>query len=466
MSVTTQDRFARLKALRRPLPVAAGSSIGADSAGTGGKVSTTDRIYAPLVDSLPGTSADVPEGAERLAQILGAGVKKNKFGEHLGLRRWFADAIDCAPPEQHLGSAALALLAPDSADEIADPSQWLFLDTETTGLSGGSGTYAFLTGIAWWDAGGLEVEQFFMREHSEEHSVLEALAERIAERPVLVTFNGKSFDWPLLETRFRMTRKISVPSLRAHLDFLHPARNLWRLRLGSVRLAELERHVLGWNRGTDVMSELIPSMYFDFLRGGPPEPLVPIFHHNQMDLRGLAGLSSRVLSLLANAETESKDAFELFGVSRICERRGEAARARILFQQSIAGDLPIETERAARRSLALMAKREGDFPRALGLWESMLGGSREGFEAYEQMAIYYERHAKEPHTAAALAKEALAELRRADRAGAAAASLHRRTRARFEHRLARLERRLRKMAGRGLLEAMVAESPARAGESK
>ena len=88
--------------------------------------------------------------------------------------------------------------------------------------------------IAWWDAGGLEVEQFFMRELSEEHALLLTLAERMAERPVLVTFNGKSFDWPLLETRYRMTRKIKSVEPRAHLDFLHPARNLWRVRLGSV----------------------------------------------------------------------------------------------------------------------------------------------------------------------------------------------------------------------------------------
>ena len=85
---------------------------------------------------------------------------------------------------------------------------------------------------------------------------------------MLVTFNGKSFDWPLLETRYRMSRKISVPTPRAHLDFLHPARNLWRLRLGSVRLSELERHVLGWDRGADVLSGQIPQIYFDYLRGG------------------------------------------------------------------------------------------------------------------------------------------------------------------------------------------------------
>jgi uncharacterized protein len=433
LRATNEERFARLNALR---PLGASAARVDDGDRSGGSVARDWRL-----EPLPGMSPDVPEGAELLARILGAIVRENKFGPHLGLRRWFAETIDCAPPEVYLHPDALKLLAPDLAEKIADSSQWLFLDTETTGLCGGTGTYPFLIGIAWWDVGGLEVEQFFMREHSEEHSVLVALAERMAERPVLVTFNGKSFDWPLLETRYRMTRKIRVPALRAHLDFLHPARNLWRLRLGSVRLAELERHVLGWNRGTDVMSELIPSLYFDFLRGGPPEPMLPIFYHNQMDLRGLAGLSARVLSVLADAENQCTDAFELFGISRICERRGESARARTLFQRSIEGELPVETERAARRSLAIMAKREGDFARARELWESLLGNSREGLEAYEQLAIYYERHAREPHEAASITKKALAELRRANRTGTVAANLYKRSRARFERRLTRLERK-------------------------
>jgi uncharacterized protein len=401
---------------------------------------------------------DIPEGAERLAELLGATARKNKYGEHLGLRRWFsepagagaADAALGSAPEGRLDERALRLLAPDAPEVVLDPQQWLFLDTETTGIAGGTGTYAFLAGIAWWDAGGLEVEQFFMREHSEEHSLLVALAERMAERRVLVTFNGKAFDWPLLETRFRMTRAIKAPVPRAHLDFLHPSRNLWRIRLGSVRLAELERHVLGWNRGTDVMSELIPSIYYDFLRGGPPEPLVPVFLHNQMDLRGLAGLSARVLSVLAQPETAGRDALEVFGVSRICERRGEAGRARVLYQRSIAGAaLPPEADRVARRALAKLAKREGDFLLARELWEKMAGDSKEGWEAFEELAIYYEHRAREPGEAVKVVRKALAGLRKANRVGTIAPGIYRRARAKFELRLARLERK----AGQKVLEA-------------
>ena len=327
---------------------------------------------------------------------------------------------------------------------------------------GGTGTYPFMVGIAWWDAGGLEVEQFFMRELSEEHALLLTLAERMAERPVLVTFNGKSFDWPLLETRYRMTRKIRAAEPLAHLDFLHPARNLWRVRLGSVRLAELEKHVLGWNRGADLISEMIPQFYFDYLRGGPPEPLVQIFLHNQMDLRGLAGLASRIVAVLADPQADGEDGLELFGVSRICERRGDMTRARKHYAQSLDAVLPPETDRAARRSLARLAKRGGDLPLALKLWESILGSSREGLEAYKQLAIHYEHRAREPQRAAVLVRKALAELRPSNRDVGLSAALLRRYRSDFERRLQRLDRRARpdNIAAASLLDAIKAESRA------
>jgi len=422
--MSSVDRLARMQALqpaRRRLPTA--SVVGWD---------------APR-----GFSPDKPAGAERLAEILGAQRRRNSFGEHLALRRWFSEPIGAqavgVQPSGILDAAVLRLLAPALPGCADNPQNWLFIDTETTGLAGGTGTYPFLIGVAWWDAGGLEVEQFFMREQSEEHSLLLALAERIAERPVIVSFNGKSFDWPLLETRYQMTRLIPPPLPRAHIDFLHPARNLWRLRLGSVRLAELERHILGWNRGADVISELIPQLYFDYLRGGPPEPLAAIFLHNQMDLRGLAGLATRVLDLLEDPERQGRDPLELFGLSRICERRGEAVRARKLYERSIASALPPRTDRLARRSLAQLAKRDGDHPLACQLWEQLLDSSREGLEAYEQLAIHYEHRLSEPHRALTLVRKALAELRRVGLAGTLAPSALKAWRLRFERRLARLE---------------------------
>jgi uncharacterized protein YprB with RNaseH-like and TPR domain len=443
------DKLASLAALR---PAKRGSAAGAQA----------PEAPQVRVARTAGYSPALPDGAVQLQEMLQGRALTNSFGEHLAVKKWFSEYIGFAAPEGEVHGSALRLLAPDCAAEASDPAKWLFLDTETTGLMGGTGTYPFLVGIAWWDAGGLEVEQFFMREHSEEHALLVTLAERMAQRPVLVTFNGKSFDWPLLETRYRMTRKIAPPTPRAHLDFLHPARNLWRIKLGSVRLAELEKHVLGWDRGADLISAMIPQYYFDYLRGGSPEPLVQIFLHNQMDLRGLAGLASRILAILGEPEMHGQDGLELFGVSRICERRGETARARQHYAASIAAELPPETDRAARRSLARLAKRERNYALALELWESVLGNSREGLEAYEQLAMYYEHEAGATDRAAALVRVALAELRKTNRNGLISAALRRQYQNRFERRLARLEspERQGRKANQGLLAAMEAESGA------
>jgi uncharacterized protein YprB with RNaseH-like and TPR domain len=446
MSRTLLDRFARVKALQKSSNTVAQNSASSSQAANG------SRLQESLVEQRPGFSPCIPEGAERLAELLGAKLVQNQYGEHLALRKWFsyvANGVktDCSPlghglADQRVDASALRLLVPHAPEVVADPRQWLFLDTETTGIMGGTGTYPFMVGIAWWDAGGLEVEQFFMRDHGDEHALLVTLAERMGERCVLVTFNGKSFDWPLLETRYRMTRKLRPPTPRAHLDFLHPARNLWRLRIGSVRLWELERHVLGWNRGPDLVSELIPEIYFDFLRGGSPEPLVPVFLHNQMDLRGLAALSSRIVSLLAEHGREEKDGFELFGLSRICERRGETTRARKHYEQSIASsELPLESDRAAKKSLARIAKRQGDLPLARDLWQGMLGHSREGIEAYEQLAMYYERCSAEAPRAAEISREALKALQQARRLGSMGMGTYQKLRGRFERRLARVERK-------------------------
>jgi hypothetical protein len=349
-------------------------------------------------------------------------VANNHFGEHLAIRNWFS-----TPEFSEPSAVALELLSRTRDAELSrrtrsalkDPAKWLFLDTETTGLAGGTGTYPFLVGIAWWDAGGLQVEQFFMRDFSEEHSLLQELAARLADRPVLVTFNGKSFDWPLLENRFTMTRAISTPRLAAHLDLLHPARALWKLRLGSVRLVELERRVLdtprlGWHREDDIASALIPQYYFDYLRGGPRDPIAGIVRHNQMDLRGLAALFGKINTLLASQEADRDgiDSLDLFGLSRFFERRGDFNRAHVACAQALDLGLPAEFHPRARRELALLAKRRGDHAAAAALWLELAGDPQDGVLACEQLAIHYERRARDPARATEFARLGLTKLRR------------------------------------------------------
>jgi uncharacterized protein YprB with RNaseH-like and TPR domain len=361
-----------------------------------------------------------PDQEDAIARLIGAGVARNHFGEHLVLRNWFS-----TPEFSEPSRVALELLSRTRDVEtsrrtraaLEDPSKWLFLDTETTGLAGGTGTYAFLIGLAWWDAGALQIEQLFMRDFTEEYSLLHELATRVAERPVLVTFNGKTFDWPLLDSRFTMTRSIPTPPLAAHLDLLHPARALWKLRLGSVRLVDLERHVLdaprlGWHREEDIASSLIPQYYFDYLRGGPADPLVGVLRHNQMDLRGLAALFGKINTLLASQKTDRDgvDSLDLFGLSRFFQRRGDSDRAHVACSQALDIGLPAEFRPRAHRELARHAKRRGDHDAAAALWLELAGDAQDGVLACEQLAIHYERRAKDIVRATEFARLGLVKL--------------------------------------------------------
>jgi uncharacterized protein len=348
----------------------------------------------------------MPDENDPVSQLLGGGIARNHYGDHLAIRNWYSTPEFAAP-----SPVTLELLS-KSRDEnltrrtraaLENPEKWLFLDTETTGLAGGTGTYAFLVGLAWWDAGGLQIEQLFLRDFSEEHSLLYELAARLAERPVLVTFNGKSFDWPLLENRFTMTRAIRIPQLAAHLDLLHPARALWRLRLGSVRLVELERHVLdatrlGWHREDDIASALIPQYYFDYLRGAPAKPLAGVVKHNQMDLRGLAALFGKINSMLDHAEAgfPAFESLDLLGLSKFLHRRGKKDWAHTACSQALHLGLPEEFVPQATRELAQMARQRGELARAAALWHELVAHSQDSLLACEQLAIHYERREKNP----------------------------------------------------------------------
>src|SRR5437773_5391184 len=431
------DKFARLAALKptRPLPA------------------------RPAAIRTPGEE-DV------LGRLLGAGVASNPFGEHLAVRNWFS-----TPEFSEPSSTTLELLSRTRDESIArktraaleDPEKWLFLDTETTGLAGGTGTYAFPIGLAWWDAGGLQAEQFFMRDFAEEHALLHELSQRVAERPVLVTFNGKSFDWPLLENRFTMTRSIAVPKLAAHLDLLHPARVLWKLRLGSVRLVELERHVLdaprlGWHRENDVSSALIPQFYFDYLRGGPAAPLAAVVRHNQMDFRGLSALFGNINALLSQ-QTDAAveiESFDLLGLSRFFQRRGENDRAHTACPRALEIGLPAEFRPQARRDLAQMAKRRGEHTRAAEIWLETVADGHDGIHACEQLAIYYERHAKDFPRATEFAQLALAKLRRQRSVSSdpLLAARCARLEQKFLHRLSRLRHQMNTVGGVARLLAL------------
>jgi uncharacterized protein len=376
------------------------------------------------------------EAADRIARLLEAEPRETDRGRHLVARRRFPD-----PAVSPVGPRAHRLLFPGGTELTADPRNWIFLDTETTGLAGGTGTYAFLVGIAWWDDAGLAIEQYFMPDHSQEASMLLDLSGRLAGRPVFVTYNGKSFDCPLLETRFRMTRLGEMPLPEAHLDLLHPARVIWKTRLGSVALGEIERHILSLDRGPDIPSETIPARYFAFLRGGPPEPLAEVFDHNAKDLRGMAVLALHMVRMLEETVDADCDGDQLYGMSRLLRLRGEPELALELGERALAKGLSGAAELSARHDLALLSRRRRDYETASRHWGQLVADRRVGMEAYEQLAIFHEHHSGDLEMAIRVIREALARLQDDYQSGRVPPDQYRRLHSAFQHRLARLLRK-------------------------
>jgi uncharacterized protein len=222
-----------------------------------------------------------------------------------------------------------ATLALDPTLAGFDAARALFLDTETTGLSGGTGTLAFLIGMAWFEGSSLRVEQLLLTDLEAEEAMLVRVAARIAAAGSLVTFNGRTFDLPLLRSRFVMAR-VKPPAEPPHLDLLHVARRIYGARVERCALTTLERDVLGFERVGDVDGAEIPALYQRFLRGGPRarEDLLPVVEHNVWDLAALAALTGELGARLARTDADGRfEANDLVGLARTTHRAGDADRA-------------------------------------------------------------------------------------------------------------------------------------------
>jgi hypothetical protein len=220
----------------------------------------------------------------------------------------------------------------------AAPETWAFLDTETTGLSGGISTCAFLVGVGRITREGFRVRQFFMRGYGEEASLLDGLARHLKNFRALITYNGVAFDRPLLESRYRLNRAQSPFGRLPHLDQLYGARRLWKLRFDSCRLVDLENQVLGVERKGDIPGAMIPYVYFEYLRTKWIERLVPVFHHNALDILTLACLTGIVPNAFKDAAGCTNGA-ELIGIARWLRETGDVGRALPLFRRAMESGL-------------------------------------------------------------------------------------------------------------------------------
>ena len=292
------------------------------------------------------------------------------------------------------GSGVLSVLLNNPSLKRFELKRALYLDTETTGLAGGTGTYIFLLGLGWVEDDDFVVEQLFLRDFGEEAALLYRAGEIASRFDVLVTFNGRRYDLPLLDTRMVMNRLEGNLSARPHLDLLYPARMLYSGTFEDCRLQTLEKELMGQFRHGDIPGSEIPRLYFDYLTGGDISGLVKVFEHNFLDVVTLVTLTAHFLFLCLNPELDPR---ALAGLGRLHRLRGNRELALQLLEQA-------RSRRAATyrdlRDLGFLYKRSRDYSKALEIWKALIARQKKvsselAFDAtpYVEAAKHYEHRA-------------------------------------------------------------------------
>ena len=308
----------------------------------------------------------------------------------------------------------LGFLSRDAGFEGLDLSSAVFLDLETTGLAGGTGTVPFLVGLAYYRDERFKVTQFFLNEMAEEDRLVRELAQFIQDMGFksIVTYNGKAFDVPLVETRFALHRTPCPLRGLPHLDFLFSARSLWKHKYDSCRLCNLAQQIVQAERSEDIPGAEIPLRYFQYIRSGDFSLIEPILYHNQEDLLSLLGVVVAGAVLVERnreaAERGEADAMDLYGVARLFERAGDTATSAALLEKALAEGrgLTAEVSQNARKKLSHHFKKNKDWDKAVSFWQDMAAG--EEVDCFRELSMYFEHTAKDFGEAIRVATEGLA----------------------------------------------------------
>jgi hypothetical protein len=330
-----------------------------------------------------------------IENVIAGRIQQTEFGEAFVIEQFIPAA------EKHGDSLLrfpaslnkLAAWAGDARLALIAPQHFLFLDTESTGIYG-SGTLAFLVGLGRFEAGGFRKVQLFLREPIEERAMLEVLNGAIAGEDALVTFNGKSFDLPLLNGRY--LSNAAPPPFRGmpHLDLLHIARRLWRDLLPSRALGDLEVQLLGVRRSAaEIPGWMIPQMYMDYMHTGDARPLTGVFYHNSMDVISMAALLDHIAAKLAAPLEEVEHHIELYAIGRLLADIGFAEEAIDVMRNTLDMQLPAETEYRLVENLACLFRRRGDYESALQLWQQAASDGH--IYAHVEIAKYYEHRRRD-----------------------------------------------------------------------
>lgn len=339
-------------------------------------------------------------------ESIGVENKANAVGSY-GFKQTMYDSSHLVYPPGDLSLSELSKQAKDETFQNVAIENILFIDTETTGLAGGTGTLPFLIGIGYFNTGGFCVDQYLMRDYDEEPAVLYALRPVFEQADALVTYNGKCFDIPVLHSRFLINRSRFAFDHFPHLDLLHPARRFWKHSLPDCRLSTLESHIFDHQRAEDIPGELIPYVYFDFLRGIRIRRMKPVLAHNVEDIFSLAMLTAKTCRMLKNPISEVQNAYELIGVARYYQDDGNLDQACRCFEEAIqSNELTDSHKYQVSRHLSLLYKRQRLYSQAKSIWFKMIEDFHDCF-AYIELAKHFEHRARQLDKALELTENAI-----------------------------------------------------------
>ena len=313
--------------------------------------------------------------------------------------------LDSVPGAWDIPMDMVRLMEPGELPEPLLPEKILYLDTETTGLSGGAGTVAFLTGIGYLTEDGFLVHQYLMRDYPEERFLLENVAAILPQFDVLCTFNGKSFDLPLLQSRFRMNRMDPAPLDKPHIDLLHLARRVWKLRLGRCNLGRLEEAIFGEPRVDDLPGSQVPERYFSFLKTGQFSLLTDVLDHNRQDIASLCHLLTHMAEMYASPELQKHEQ-DVYAMGVALEKQRHIPQARRCYKLASRG----LTRAASHGRLAQSYRRTGEIEAARAAWLEMIRLSEGWVTPYEALAKIYEHQDRDIDAALDVTRRGLALL--------------------------------------------------------
>ena len=316
-----------------------------------------------------------------------------------------ADALACCGKE-------IALSACDESLLTFDPRTSCFMDTETTGLAGGAGTVAFLVGVGYFQGSNFVLEQCFLRDYDDEGAMLEYLAEKLGRFSTVVSYNGKSFDLPLLRSRFVQHRLDFPLEETSHYDLVHAARRVWKKRLNSCTLSNIEREVLGLHRQGDVPGYLIPQLWLNYLDSRDARPLAPVFYHHEMDILSLVALAGYLAQRLAKDNDVSfHHAEDRLSVVRLYVKNKEYDSAITAAQQFLeSSQVKDDLRRECLALLGQSCKRTGLFEEMVAAWVLMHEEFPEDTHAAAELAKYREHQERNYTDAIKICKETLTRI--------------------------------------------------------